>query len=176
MSTRQNIGKENNIEVNFFGDLKFIPKLNLGTNLFFFERHTINVIDQGYNYNSFNYRVNLNADYQFTNNLLAEFFGNFNSARHEAQGKYPSFTTYSLAVRKQFWNKKGSIALTASNPFNKYVVQKTEVFGPNFTINGLRSIPFRSFGINFTWKFGRLEFKKDKDKPNDSLNAPTDNG
>ncbi|MEP6952305.1 MAG: TonB-dependent receptor [Ginsengibacter sp.] len=176
VSTRQNIGRENNIGVNLFGDLKFIPKLSLRTNLFFFHRHTINIIDKGYNYNSFNYRANLNAAYQFSNTLAAEFFGNFNSARHEAQGKYPSFTSYSIAVRKQFWNKKGSLALTASNPFKKYIDQKTQVFGPNFTINGLRSIPFRSIGINFTWKFGKLEFKKDKEKVNDSLNAPVENG
>jgi ferric enterobactin receptor len=176
VSTRQNIGRENNIGMNFFGDLKFIPKLSLRTNLFFFHRHTINTIDKGYNYNSFNYRANLNAAYQLSNTLAAEFFGNFNSARHEAQGKYPSFTSYSIAVRKQFWNKKGSLALTASNPFKKYIDQKTEVFGPNFTINGLRSIPFRSIGINFTWKFGKLEFKKDKEKINDSLNAPTEGG
>ncbi|MDQ2718155.1 MAG: TonB-dependent receptor [Bacteroidota bacterium] len=176
VSTRQNIGRENNIGVNLFGDFKFIPKLNLRTNVFFFERHTINVIDKGYDYNSFNYRANLNASYQFSSTLAAEFFGDFHSPRHEAQGKYPSFTTYSIAVRQQFWNKKGSLALTASNPFKKNVDQKTEVFGPNFTINGLRSIPYRSIGINFTWKFGKLEFKKDKEKPNDSLNAPADNG
>ena len=176
VSTRQNIGKENNAGVNFFGDLKFIPNLNLRTNIFFFERHTINAIDKGYDYNSFNYRFNLNADYQFSNTLVAEFFGNFSSARHEAQGRYPSFTTYSIAVRKQFWNKKGSLALTATNPFKKNLEQKTEVFGPNFIINGQRSIPFRSIGINFTWKFGKLEFKKDKEKPSDNLNAPTDNG
>ncbi len=176
VSTRQNIGKEDNTGVNFFGDLKFIPKLNLRTNLFFFQRHTINVIDKGYNYNSFNYRFNLNASYQFSNTLAGEFFGNFSSARHEAQGRYPSFTTYSIALRQQFWNKKGSLALTATNPFKKYVDQKTEVFGPNFIINGTRSIPFRSIGINFTWKFGKLEFKKDKEKPSDNLNAPSDNG
>lgn len=176
VSKRENIGRENNAGVNFFGDFKFIPKLNLRTNFFFFHRHTINVIDKGYNYNSFNYRANLNASYQFSTTLAAEFFGNFSSARHEAQGTYPSFTTYSLAVRKQFWNKNGSLALTASNPFNKNVNQRSKLFGPNFTINSLRSIPFRSIGINFTWKFGKLEFKKDKEKVNDSLNAPTDNG
>ncbi|MEP6584738.1 MAG: TonB-dependent receptor [Ginsengibacter sp.] len=176
VSKRENIGRENNAGVNFFGDLKLIPKLNLRTNLFFFRRHTINAIDNGYNYNSFNYRFNLNASYQFSGTLAAEFFGNFSSARHEAQGRYPSFTTYSIAVRKQFWNKNGSLALTASNPFNKTIDQRTELFGPNFTINGMRRIPFRSIGINFTWKFGKLEFKKDKERQNDSLNAPTDNG
>lgn len=177
VSKRENIGRENNVGINFFGDLNFIPKLNIRTNFFFFRRHTINVIDQGYNYNSFNYRANLNTSYQFTSTLVAEFFGNFNSARHQAQGRYPSFTTYSFAMRKQFWNKKGSLALTASNPFKKNIDQLMVLTGPNFTITSKRSIPFRSFGINFTWKFGKLEFKKDKEKINDNINPPpVDNG
>ena len=79
-----------------------------------------------------------------------------------------------MAVRKQFWNKKGSLALTATNPFNKYVNQETAVFGPNFFIDSYRQIPFRSFGVNFTWKFGRLEFKKSRDE-NENLAAPTEN-
>lgn len=176
VSTRENIGRENNIGLTLFGSVKLFSKLDLRTDLFFFERHTINQIDKGYDYNSFNYRLNFNADYQFSKTVLAEFFGNFRSARHEAQGMYPSFTTYSLAIRKQFWNKKGSLALTASNPFHKNLDQRTKLFGPDFTINGYRSIPFRSIGINFTWKFGKLEFKKDKDKMNDNFNPPVDNG
>ncbi|HEY5371121.1 MAG TPA: TonB-dependent receptor, partial [Hanamia sp.] len=176
LSTPQNIGKENNYGLNLFASAKFFSKLDLRSNVFFYERHTINAIDKGYDYNSFNYHLNLNADYQFSKTIVAEFFGNFRSARHEAQGTYPSFTTYSLAIRKQIWDKKGSIALTASNPFRKNLDQKTEVYGPNFTIDGLRTIPFRSIGINFTWKFGKLEFKKDPDKIDDSLNAPTEKG
>jgi len=176
VSTRQNIGRENNAGINLFGDFKFIPKLNLRTDISVYHRHIINAINPGYNSDGINYRFNLNADYQFSNTLIAEFFGNFNSARREAQGIYPSFTTYSLAVRKQFWNKKGSLALTASNPFKKNLDQKTSVMGPNFTLNSLRSIPFRSIGVNFTWKFGRLEFKQDKEKVNDIPKAPADNG
>ena len=138
--------------------------------MFFFKRHTINKVDKGYNSNSFNYRINLNANFQFTNNLLAEFFGNFNSARHEAQGSYPSFTTYSLALRKQFWNKKGSIAITANNFLDKYVDQQTILLGPGFSVNNDRKIPFRSIGINFSWKLGKLEFKKDKPEMDTNLN------
>ncbi|MEO8416784.1 MAG: outer membrane beta-barrel family protein [Ginsengibacter sp.] len=176
LSTNQNIGRENNYGLNLFASTKLFSKLDLRTNVFFYERHTINTIDKGYDYNSFNYHVNLNADYQFSKTVLAEFFGDFRSARHEAQGTYPSFTNYSLAVRKQFWNKKASLALTASNPFQKNLDQKTKVFGSGFTINQLRTIPFRSIGINFTWKFGRLEFKKDKEKMDDSLNTSPVNG
>ena len=102
--------------------------------------------------------------------MAGEFFGNFNSARHQAQGNYPSFTTYSMALRKQIWKKKGSIAFTAVNPFNEYINRKTTVFGTGFTVSNFQRIPFRSFGINFTWKFGNLEFKKIKEDNQINLN------
>jgi outer membrane receptor protein involved in Fe transport len=172
VSTRQNIGMEKNLGMNLFADLHVSSKLSVRSNVFLFRRHTINTIDKGYNSNSFNYRFNINGTYQFTTALAAEFFGNFNAARHEAQGTYPSFTTYSLAVRKQFWKKKGSLALTANNFLSEYVTQKTMLFGPGFSVNTTRKIPFRSVGINFTWKFGKLEFKKSKSETDSNLNSP----
>lgn len=175
VNTRQNIGTENNMGVNIFADIHIDAKLTLRSNLSMFKRHTINAIDAGYNSNSFNYRFNMNASYQFSNSFAGEFFGNFNSARNEAQGKYPSFTSYSIALRKQFWNKKGSLALGANNPFNKFVNQRTILFGPNFTTNSTRSIPFRSLTLNFTWKFGRLEFKGNKDENNNAGNGGGEN-
>ena len=173
VSTRENIGTEKNVGVNIFTDLRLADKMSIRTNLFFFHRDIINAIDKGYNTSSFNYRFNLNASYQFTTTLAGEFFGNFNSARNEAQGKYPSFTNYSFAIRKQFWKKNGSLALTATNPFKDAVDQRTTLFGPNFVVNSVRSIPFRSIGLNFTYKFGHLEFKKDKE-PADNGNAPAE--
>ena len=162
VSTRQNIGSEKNMGANFFGDLHINSKLGLRGNLFIFRRHTINIIDKGFNTNSFNYRFNLNATYQVASTLVVEMFGNFNSARHEAQGIYPSFTSYTIAFRKQFRNKNGSVALTATNLFNHYVNQRTKLFGPYYDAQSLRQIPYRSIGVNFSWKFGKLEFKKDK--------------
>ncbi len=173
VSTRENIGSEKNMGVSLFADLHPTQKFSIRTNLFFFRRHIINGIDPGSNPTSFNYRANINMTYEFTKTLVSEFFGNFNSARNELQGKYPSFTTYSFALRKQFWNKKGSLALVATNFFNEYVNQSTILYGTNFTTNSLRSIPFRSIGLNFTWKFGKLEFKKEKDNNQD---IPTPEG
>ena len=161
VSTNENIGLEKDAGLSIFGDLHFNSKLSIRTNLFFFHRNTINAIDPGLNSNSFNYRINMNASYQFTGTLAAEFFGNFSSARHEVQGRYPSFTSYSLAIRKQFWNKKGSLALMANNPFSEYVNQRVDVFGQGFATSSVRKVPFRSVGLNFTWKFGKLEFKRE---------------
>jgi ferric enterobactin receptor len=173
VTTRENVGIEKNAGTNLFFDLHINDKFNVRSNFIFFYRYTINHVDTGYNSSGTIYRFNINASYQFTSNFVAEFFGNFSSPHQEAQGKYPSFTSYSMAFRKQFWNKKGSIALTANNIFSEYVNQRTELYGPGFVTSSLRSIPFRSVGINFTWKFGKMEFKKQKSEDNSiDLNAP----
>ena len=88
------------------------------------------------------------------------------------QGVVPSFITYNLAVRKQFFRKQASIALTFINPFNEYVNQKTELTGNNFTLNSLRRVPYRSFGINLTYKFGKLQFKPEKEEDHNDLMNP----
>jgi outer membrane receptor protein involved in Fe transport len=173
-SSSQNIGLEQNTGFNIFTDLRIRNKLSIRPNLFFFYRKITNTIDAGYNSQSLNYRMNVNVNYEFTKTLVGEFFGNFNSPRNEAQGKYPSYTSYSFAFRKQFWNKKGSIAFLANNPFGKYLSQKTEIFGPNFNTYINRQIPIRSFGINFSWKFGKLEFLKDKNSQENAGNAGED--
>jgi ferric enterobactin receptor len=172
VSTRENIGLEQDQGVSLFASLDLSGKLNIRTNLFAFHRKTLNAIDPGFNASSFNFRSNLNLSYQFASTLAAEFFGNFSSARHEVQGTYPSFTTYSFAIRKQLLKKKASIAFTTVNPFSEYVTQKTILHGPGFEVNSVRKIPFRSFGLNFTWKFGKLEFKKDKGENAPDLNLP----
>lgn len=171
VSKRENIGTEKNLGLNLYADMRFTSKFVVRTNGAFFFRHTINALNKGYNLNSTNYRLNANASYEFTPTLSAECFGNFNSPRNDAQGRYPSFTNYSLGIRKQFLQKKASIAFTATNPFSNYVKQETVLFGPNFNSYSIRRVPFRSFGLNFNWRFGKLEFKKEREE-----SSPTPEG
>jgi hypothetical protein len=35
-------------------------------------------------------------------------------------------------------------------------------------------VPYQSFGITFGYKFGKLEFKKEKERNNDNEPAPID--
>ncbi|GGA98170.1 TonB-dependent receptor domain-containing protein [Puia dinghuensis] len=172
VSTPMNVGAENNTGANIFGSVPLGKKLNLRSNISVFNRYITTGSLGGNAINSFNYRINLNASYQVSSTFILEFFGNFNSARNEIQGRYPSFYSYNLAARKQFWNKKASIALTATNPFGYYVDQATALRGSDFTLNGLRRVPYQSFGLNFTYKFGHLEFKKDKEESNQQAAPP----
>lgn len=168
VTTRQNISKEQRYGLNLYGSFNLIKGLNLRANISAYDRYIQN-INEGTSggttsMNSFEYRINMNVSYQLPWDLALEFFGNFNSPRTTVQGKVPSFTSYSLAVRKQFFEKKFSLALTATNPFNEYINQKTSLTGDNFTMNSLRQLPFRSFGINLTYKFGKLQFKPEKEE------------
>jgi hypothetical protein len=53
------------------------------------------------------------------------------------------------------------------------VDQRTELYGPGFVSTSLRSIPYQSIGINFTWKFGKMQMKKEKTEEGaPELNAP----
>jgi hypothetical protein len=129
-------------------------------------------LSSGGNIHGFNYRTNINASYQISSTLIIELLGNFNSPRVNAQGTMPSFTTYNFAFRKQFFNKKASIAITATNCFEKYVNQKTELTGQNFTLSNYRQMPYRSFGFNLTYKFGRMEYKKEINLEDINLTNP----
>ena len=106
VSTQENIGLEKDLGMNFFADLHLTAKFNVRGNLFFFYRKTENAIDPNYNSQSWNYRANINMSYNFNSNLAGEFFGNFTSPRNELQGRYPAFSSYTIAFRKQIWKKE----------------------------------------------------------------------
>jgi hypothetical protein len=168
LNKRENIGTQTTEGINLFASVPVTNKLNLRTNMMFGNRISTNPGNP--TVNGFNYRVNLNVTYQFPHDFTGEIFGNYNSSQRTIQGTRPSFAYYNLAFRKNFWNKKASIGLTASDPFNAYIRQTSVTNGTNFSQTSLRQVPFRSFGITLNYKFGKLEFKKDKDKGDRDFN------
>ncbi|MDB5023725.1 MAG: Ferric enterobactin receptor precursor [Mucilaginibacter sp.] len=170
LNQRYNIGTETTEGVNLFGSVPITKKLNLRSNMMFADRITTNPGNP--QVSGFTYRINLNASYEFGKDLVAELFGNYNSSQRTIQGTRPAFFFYNMAVRKQFWNKKASIGLTATDPFNQYVNFKSTTSGANFYQTNMREVPFRSFGITLSYKFGKLEFKKEKEDNNNNNDAP----
>lgn len=174
VSSRDNIGKEYNSGAIVSASLPFLNnKLNLRGNLMVFHRYIVSHIYVGDLDMGMRYRLNLNVNYQFPNNFVLEAFGNYNSAAKNIQGKNPQSITYTLAGRKVFWNKKASIGFTMTNPFNKYIKQVTTVNTGDYDSYSVRQLPFRSFGISFSYKFGKTDVKKEKDINNDYLNEPS---
>jgi hypothetical protein len=132
-------------------------------------RYLVTYVGSGNTSMGLRLRFNLNVTYQLPKDLVLELFGMYSSPAQGIQGKIPQFFIYTFAFRKMFWDKKGSLGFTTTNPFSKYINQITTISTENYASKYVRQMPFRSFGINFTYKFGKIEFKKDKEEEDNNL-------
>jgi outer membrane receptor for ferrienterochelin and colicin len=174
LSSRANVAVEVRPGINLFASIPITKELNVRTNVQLFERHIKNVNATPAITNGFAARMNANIGYQFSKTLATEIFGNYNSGM-KWQGRRPSSFSYTMAVRKQFRNNKGSIGFVAVNPFNKYINQKTLQETSTFTTTIFQQLPYRSFGLSFTCKFGKLKFSKPKEGDNYLYTPPVEN-
>ncbi len=163
LNTRLNIGQEIREGISISGSIPFGSKLTVRPNMYIANQTIINSYSGGPNINGFRARVNLNTTYEFNKDFSAELFGTYSAPESNIQGKRPAFFFYNFAVRKQLFNKKGSIGFTATNPFNKYVTQQSTVNATNSIRESYRKLPFRSFGLTFSYRFGKLDFKKEEE-------------
>jgi ferric enterobactin receptor len=165
LTTRANIAAEVKPGVNISVSIPFTKKLTIRSNIQSYNRKLQNVTDTPAVINAFAFRMNMNIAYQFTKQIAAEVFGNYNNGM-VWQGKRPSAFSYTMAVRKQFKNGKGSIGVVAVNPFNQYINQATLQDAKNITTNIYQQLPYRSFGVSFTYKFGKIKVVKEKQGDN----------
>jgi ferric enterobactin receptor len=172
VSTTANAGNQQTTGLNISGTWKVSDKLEFRVNTSFFDKYIQSTLPGIGVVNSFTYRASINATYQFTKNLVAEVYGGYNSATLEAQGKFPSFASYSIALRQQFWGKKANIALSATDPFNTYTNQLTYITSSNFSSVSERRSPYQYFSISFSYKFGKIEYKDKKQDGNVNDNLP----
>jgi ferric enterobactin receptor len=167
VTNSQNIGSEYNSGFSASGSYPITKKLNIRGNLMVTHRYIVSSLT-GNQSTGLRSRLNMNVTYQLPKNLVIDFFGMYSAPANNIQGKIPQFFIYNFAFRKLFWDKNGSLGFTALNPFSKYVRQVTTINTENYTSNSIRELPIRSFGISFTYKFGKIEFKKTKEEDENS--------
>ncbi|MBS1780792.1 MAG: TonB-dependent receptor [Bacteroidetes bacterium] len=168
VATRINIGIEHNTGISLSGNIPITSKFIISGDITAANRHIIDNINHQI-VNSLGYRVNLIGNYQLPNNIVVEAFCQYRSPFVNIQGKIPQSLAYTFACKKSFGKKKWSISVTTTNPFNKYVRELTTIKTSNYTAVNFRKIPFRSFGISLSYKFGKLEYKK-KENNTSSIN------
>jgi outer membrane receptor for ferrienterochelin and colicin len=167
VTSPQNIGTEYNTGIMASGSIPVTSKLNLRGNLMMTYRYVVSSVT-GNMSTGLRARLNLNATWQLPKDLVVEMFGNYSAPSKNVQGKVPQFFIYNFAFRKLFLNKNASFGFTTTNPFNKYVRQETTVTTGNSSATIIRQMPLRSFGISFTYKFGKIEFSKNSKDEEDN--------
>lgn len=169
--TFENIGSEYNTGLNLFGSVPVTPKLTLRGNLMLFHTFITDNPDVGNLSTGFRFRGNLNATWQLPRKLSLEFFGFWRSAGRDIQGREPQFYIYNFALRKLFWNDNGSFGLTATNIFRRDIKQVRTITTANSVSTNIRELPFRSFGVSFTYKFGKMHEKQNRENESDTFNG-----
>lgn len=172
VSAPQNIGSEYNSGLSLSGSYTIKDKLTFRSNTSLFHRYIVSSLSGANGATGMRFRINLNVAYQLSHSFIAEAFGNYNSQTKSIQGTTPQWITYTLAFRKQFWQGNGSLGVTATNILNEYTRQLTTIETASYSSYSVRMLPYRSVGINFTYKFGKLEFKKGRDDNGYMNDAP----
>jgi hypothetical protein len=115
-------------------------------------------------------------------NLIMEGFGFANSARRSIQGASPAFGIYGFGLKKQFADKKASIGFNTIQPFAVNKSFNQEVSSAGFKQTSKTLVPFQSFGLTFSYSFGKMSFgptnpnQKKKGVNNDDLIQGGDQG
>ncbi len=169
LTTYQNVGTNNSFGFNFFGSVNPVKPLTLRGN-FNLNSYDINLDQQSSVLSGlgsktyFVYNAFLSATYLFPKGITFETFLITNSPRRTFQGRNPSFNMWNLGLKKELFNKKGSVGINVIDPFNDRKNFNSEINNSSFTQRSNFSIPFRSVGVNFSWRFGSLKVSQDPKK------------
>ena len=173
-TTFQNIGKSDAFGVNIYGSVTLAKKLTLRGSI---DSYYVDIKaqDGSLENSDFMYRARLNGALKLKNDWAVEAFGMFNSSRTTVQGNNPSFSIFYMGVKKDIMQKKGSIGINIVEPFSQYKPFRSNLQGENFYQESEYLRPFRSFGINFRYRFGKLNFGDRRSKiRNDDLKRDGD--
>ncbi|WP_158825003.1 outer membrane beta-barrel family protein [Mucilaginibacter lacusdianchii] len=118
------------------------------------------------------YNIFSGASLTLPKGFSAEAFGVFNSPRRSIQGTNPAFNIYGFGVKKDIIAKKFTLGLNVLQPSSKYLRLNSDINGPSFKQTQKISYPIRSFGLTFSYNFGKITYgqqTKKKGVNNDDL-------
>lgn len=159
LTTYQNIGREDAYGVSIFANVNIGGKLSLngGTDIFYSVLDN-NVSDPLYNASNEGWVASyrLFGNYNLSENWGLQFFGFYRGNRVQLQGSQGGFGIYSLAIKRDFAEKRGSVGFGAENFFTPEFKIKSELVSPVLRQNSISTMRNMSFRINFSYRIGKL--------------------
>jgi outer membrane receptor protein involved in Fe transport len=160
-TTFQNIGREDAYGVNVSINVN-VGKLNIGTGGdVYYATLRNNVPDPLYNASNqgWVYNFRLFGGWNFGNGWGLQTFSFYRGRAVQLQGIQGGFGIYSLGLKKDFKNKKGSIGAGIENFFNfNGITIRNTLSSPVLNQQSVNVNQNLSFRINFSYRIGKLSF------------------
>lgn len=161
-TTFNNVGLNNSVGVNIFMS-KTAGKVTLRGGGDVNTYDASGVIDGELRENSaLAYRLFTSAELAISSSIKGDFTGIFSSPRYTLQGRNPSFSMLIFGVRKDF--KNSSIGIRVVEPWSEFKSFDSDITGNGFRQESSFAVPFRSIGVTFRYKFGKVNFKERRSK------------
>ncbi|MFP4341460.1 MAG: TonB-dependent receptor domain-containing protein [Cyclobacteriaceae bacterium] len=158
-TTFENIGSEDAYGMSVFANVNISGKfsLNGGTDVYYAVLDN-RVADPLYQASNQGWVISgrLFGNYNFTDKWGLQLFSFYRGRQVQLQGTQGGFGIYSLSLRREFADKKGSIGFGAENFFTNEFKIRTVVDSPfvsQRSVNGMRNM---SFKVNFSYRIGKL--------------------
>ncbi|WMN06678.1 TonB-dependent receptor [Marivirga arenosa] len=162
VTTFENVGTQQNVGSNLFISTKLfkIWTIRGGLNANYFMADGI-IQGEEVSNNAWLFSGNLSSNIDLPKDWIIDAFGFARPRRQTLQGYNPAFSIFGMGIKKKIWDERGSIGLSIVEPFKARKPFKSELGDPNsdFYQRNVFAIPFRSFGINFSYRFGQLDYK-----------------
>jgi outer membrane receptor protein involved in Fe transport len=162
LSTYNNVGQNNSVGGSVFASVTPFKFLTVLGNFNAYTYHATVAPQYLNDFTStgtyFQYGGFLRATATLPSNFLAEAFAFGNSARRTIQGSQPTFSIFGVGVKRQFMQKKMAIGINIISPFAEYKSFNSRTEGNGYRTYSNFQLPFRSYGITFSYSFGKLSF------------------
>ena len=180
-TTYANIGRQNAYGGSLFANINNGKlSLNAGTD-FYYVTLTNNVSDVNFNAANEGFVMSgrVFGSYNFTPVWGLQAFAFYRGNQVQLQGDQSSFGTYSLSVKRDFAEKRGSIGFGAENFFTPSITIRNNVVSPLIDQASRNVRHTVSFKVNISYRIGKLTVappRRDKSINNDDLKSGGEGG
>ena len=179
----QNIGSENAYGASIFAGVNISGKfsLNGGSDIYYAVLKN-NVPNPIYNASNQGWVASfrLFGNYTLTKGWGLQFFSFYRGRQVQLQGIQGSFYVYSLSIKKDLLDKKGSIGFGAEQFFTPAMRINSSTVSPIIQQNSTVEMHNLNFKITFSYRIGKMSFdggsKRKRSINNDDMKEGGDNG
>ncbi|GAB3038619.1 TonB-dependent receptor [Spirosoma pulveris] len=185
ITTFQNIGVQRTVGTNVFFNTSITPKwtVNGGIDAYYVYMQGLTPGADGKSITISNTGVSLGgrlmSQLQLDKGWSAQAFSFFRGPSPQLQGTMGSFYMYSVGVRKDVANKRGSIGLAAEN-FGGGVTMRTTLNTPTLSSVSVTNLYNSNIKVTFSYRIGKMTFeaprKKGRSVSNDDVKGDGDGG